>query len=196
MDNPVWLGTEYGGKAVHLELLGPDSLVFSFGIGEDISWDLELIKKVDCRILGFDPTPKAKEFIKSKNLDEWPMCKLWFFPVGVFDYDGTAHFDPPQNPNWASYSIKENGEVSFRVKTLTTLMLELGHELDTIDVLKLDIEGAEHRVLKDVFASRIFPKQILVEIHGPKDNLKDLILTNGYDLTFTNGEEFTFLRKS
>lgn len=42
-------------------------------------------------------------------------------------------------------------------------MQELGH--DHIDILKMDIEGAEYPVLKDILESGIKIGQILVEYH-------------------------------
>ncbi len=40
----VFLGTSYGGYEVLPALLGRDSVVYSVGIGEDISFDLGLIE--------------------------------------------------------------------------------------------------------------------------------------------------------
>ena len=42
-------------------------------------------------------------------------------------------------------------------------MRELG--LSDIDLLKLDVEGAEHEVLDDMLASSVRPRQLLVEYH-------------------------------
>jgi len=42
-------------------------------------------------------------------------------------------------------------------------MRELGHEY--IDILKMDIEGAEYDVIKDIHHLNIRPQQILVEFH-------------------------------
>jgi hypothetical protein len=49
------------------------------------------------------------------------------------------------------------------VKRLSTIARELGHE--HIDVLKMDIEGAEYDVLVDLEKSSIRPVQILIEFH-------------------------------
>jgi hypothetical protein len=37
------------------------------------------------------------------------------------------------------------------------------NEIDHIDILKLDIEGAENQVIPSLLKKRIFPTQILVE---------------------------------
>lgn len=54
-------------------------------------------------------------------------------------------------------------EVKSPVRTLSTLANTLGTE--RIDVLKMDIEGAEYTVLPAVIASPIRIAQILVEFH-------------------------------
>ena len=34
-------------------------MVYSVGLGQDISWDKALIEKYRCEVYGFDPTPKV-----------------------------------------------------------------------------------------------------------------------------------------
>ena len=46
------------------------------------------------------------------------------------------------------------------------MMRDLGH--DHLDVLKMDIEGAEYAVLDDMLQSDILPDQLLVEFHHGK----------------------------
>ena len=53
--------------------------------------------------------------------------------------------------------------ITVPVKTLGTTMRELGH--DHIDLLKMDIEGAEYAVLDAMLASPLRPGQLLVD-HG------------------------------
>ncbi len=47
--------------------------------------------------------------------------------------------------------------------TLSTISEKLGH--DKIDLMKMDIEGAEYEVLDGLLASPIKPTQLLVEFH-------------------------------
>lgn len=57
----TFLGTKYGGWAFDEKLAGPSPVVYSFGLGEDISWDAAMIEKYNVRLFGFDPTPKVRE---------------------------------------------------------------------------------------------------------------------------------------
>src|SRR5207248_3092074 len=58
-----------------------------------------------------------------------------------------------------------DGEAGFRapVCRLSTAMRELEHT--RIDLLKMDVEGAEYAVLQDMLAGGIRPRQLLVEFH-------------------------------
>ena len=62
------LGTNYGGWYVPLNMnLNENSIIYSGGVGEDMSFDLLLQCKYNCDILLIDPTKKArKHFIEVK----------------------------------------------------------------------------------------------------------------------------------
>ena len=49
------------------------------------------------------------------------------------------------------------------VRRLSTIMRELGH--GAIDLLKMDIEGAEYEVIADLLACGADVRQLLVEFH-------------------------------
>jgi FkbM family methyltransferase len=156
------LGSEYGGYAVASNLVTRDSVVYSFGIGEDLSFDLALIERFGCTVHAFDPTPRSLAWAKQQALPE----NLHIHAVGLADHDGVAHFSPPSNPKHVSHSLTTRsraGGIEFQVKSLTTLMRELGH--DRIDILKLDIEGAEYGVIDKLALNSFRPSQILLEFH-------------------------------
>ena len=67
MSNVTMLGTDYGGWIVDLDMIPQGSTVISAGVGEDISFDLELINRYSCRVIGIDPTPKSHKFIQSQE---------------------------------------------------------------------------------------------------------------------------------
>jgi hypothetical protein len=61
-----WYGSNYGGFFVHPLGLNEESLVYSFGVGEDISFDKEIILRHRCCVFAFDPTPRCINWIKSQ----------------------------------------------------------------------------------------------------------------------------------
>jgi FkbM family methyltransferase len=165
------LGTEYGKHYVTLELLNKDSIVYSFGIGEDISFDLEIINRIGCNIWGFDPTPKAKKYIEHNSHPNFH-----FYDYGISTFDGNLSFQPPANPNHASYKEDPAGIDSFPVKKLSTILKELNHT--TIDALKFDIEGSEYTVLENILKEGIFPVQMSIEFHGSNKNIVEWLKSN------------------
>ena len=144
--------------------LVPDSVVYSFGVGNNIEWDLGMIENHQVDLHAFDPTPRSVEWIKTQTLPN----KFSFHSVGLSDQDGEIEFFVPNRDhkvNYSSYKSKSPDGVTVvcPVKRLTTLANELGH--NNIDVLKMDIEGAEIAAIPNVLESGIFVGQMLVEFH-------------------------------
>ena len=54
------LGTDYGGWSLPINSeLNENSIIYSVGVGEDISFDLKLQDKYHSKILLIDPTPQS-----------------------------------------------------------------------------------------------------------------------------------------
>jgi FkbM family methyltransferase len=161
-----WFGNNYGGFYVATESLNQSSIIYSFGIGEDISFDLDLNKCFQCNVHMFDPTPKSIDWIQKQGLK--PDFKFYKYGIGAETLD--AKFYLPRNPNHVSGSlivqnnVNSSNEVVVHVKSIKDICSELCH--DRIDVLKIDIEGAEYDVLQSVLDSKIHINQILVEFHS------------------------------
>lgn len=158
------VGSDYGGYCVDPSGISQDTIVYSLGIGEDISFDLALIHQYGVNVHAFDPTPKVKQWLASQTLPG----DFHFHDVGIADFDGQADFYLPPRQEFISHSIVRARQYSgdaIRVPVirLSTAMRRLGHT--RIDVLKMDIEGAEYAVLEDLARERIPVGQILVEFH-------------------------------
>lgn len=196
-------GSEYGGWTIDPTDLNEQSTVYSFGVGRDISFDLSLIVAFGCHIHAFDPTPRSIAWIKTQDLPP----EFHFHPFGIAAYDGHASFHPPQNPRHVSYSVLQVSEsagetVEAPVHTLQTIMKRLGH--DRLDLLKMDIEGAEYDVLAQIDYQESKIEQLLVEFHHRFRNIgwrqtrtavKGLWQA-GFRTAYVSpsGEEFTFVR--
>lgn len=151
----------------------------------------------------FDPTPGSIEYLKSQQL---PSTFKWH-QMGLAGRDGTARFFPPVNPSHISHSLLERAEtderaIDVQVRRLSTIMRECGHE--ALDVLKMDIEGAEYEVLDDILDQGLPVRQILVEFHhrfprmGVERTRRAIQRLNaaGYRIFFSaeSGEEYCFIR--
>jgi len=144
--------------------LRPGSVVYSFGVGSDISFDRDLIERFGVLVHGFDPTPRSIAWVNSHELP----ARFVFHEYGVAGHDGTAAFSPPENSGYVSYSVvpgrgQPAAAVEAPVYRLSTILKMLGHA--HVDLLKMDIEGAEYAVMDDLLASGVRAGQILVEFH-------------------------------
>ena len=192
--NHVWYGNTYGGFYLNPDLLNERSVVYSFGIGEDISFDRTVIKNHKCTVFGFDPTPKSIKWIKSQKTPD----KFHFYELGISDKNGVLDFYLPKNTEHVSGSLVAQGNkdisnnVSVQAKTLHAIMMELGHK--HIDVLKMDIEGSEYDVIDNILLSNISITQILIEFHErfydkgilKTRNTVSQLRKNGYEIFATS----------
>jgi len=154
-----YIGTEYGGFPVCVQYIEDGDIIYDIGVGEDISFTEGVLERKECEVHLFDFTPQSIEWFKENYSDKENMI---FHEHGLSDHDGELevnHPDGSRRPAWLGFEHNE----TWPVKKLKTIMEELGHE--KIDVLKMDIEGEEYRVLPDMLASKIFPTQVCVEFH-------------------------------
>ena len=193
IDNIIHLGTDYGGWSFLDKNDLENKFIISAGLGEDASFDIELIQKYNCKIIVIDPTPKAIEHY-NKIINNAGKPKEQRYQEGgkqdISSYDLTninnenfilvnnalynvnneeVKFFAPPNKNHVSHSIidwqnnyQKNSDF-IKVKTITVKSILNKFKLNHLEMIKLDIEGAEIEVLKDMIKEKIFPKQILVE---------------------------------
>jgi FkbM family methyltransferase len=176
-------------------MLDASSVVYSVGIGEDASFDLELADQVHCTIHAFDPTPRALSYLESVNSPA-----IVVHPFGLWAKDGVLRLYEPADPTHVSLSVVDrNATAKFMdlpVKRLSTIMADLGHS--DLDVLKVDIEGAEAEVLRDVLDGPIRPRVLAVEferIEAPWKTLSRirLLRKNGYRPIAVEKNNITFI---
>jgi FkbM family methyltransferase len=196
------LGSEGACWCVCPRDLSSSSVVYSFGVGEDISFDLALIERFGLQVEAFDPTPRSIEWLQSQVVPP----EFVFHAYGAAGFDGNCAFLPPENPAHVSHSMvaRETSRpaIEVAVHRLGTIMKMLGHE--QIDLLKMDIEGAEYGVLADMLTCGIPVKQLLVEFHhrwpqiGVERTKQAIRALNeaGYRIfsVSPSGEEYGFLR--
>ena len=201
----AYFGNEHAEWCVCPTGLSEESIVYSFGVGADISFDLGLIRQFGMRVHGFDPTPRSITWVRSQDLPE----KFVFHDYGIGGHDGNVLFRAPEDPNHVSYKAVPGGGpgaplIEAPVHRLATILKKLGHE--RIDVLKMDIEGAEYEVVQDLISCRNHVKQLLVEFHhswqeiGLRRTREAVEGLNraGYKIFYISpsGTEFSFVRSS
>jgi FkbM family methyltransferase len=197
-------GSDYGGWTICPTHLNTDSIVYSLGVGEDITFDLSLIAQYGVQVYAFDPTPKSVNWVRAQVLPD----QFRFIPMGMLDHDGTVTFYPPENPDFVSHTISpeqyptSDRAINLPIRRLVSVMTKLGHS--QIEVLKMDIEGSEYRVIDDMLRCGIEVGQLLVEFHhrfkgiGVRKTKRAIKALNrrGYRIfaVSKSGEEVSFIR--
>jgi FkbM family methyltransferase len=160
----VSAGARSGVWTVCPDGITPDSVVYSFGVGDNIAWDLAMIRRFGVVVHAFDPTPASVRWVRAQTLPP----RFHFHPYGLAAHDGVARFVAPQKAGSVNYTPAGAGRaggasVTAPVRRLATLWERLGRW--PVEVLKMDIEGGEYRVIDDLLSSGVPVRQLLVEFH-------------------------------
>jgi len=169
-------------------------IVISGGVGEDISFDVELANLYQSRIILIDPSEIAiahftqvlnslgeskktdysnssRQDVSSYDLSSISAENFKYLPFGLWNESKTLNFyEPPDKRRDASSSINgihsnyKTNQISTQIKVVTIGNIMDDLSLSHIDILKLDIEGSALEVISRMFKDKIFPIQILVEI--------------------------------
>ena len=226
------LGTNYGGWFIPKECkLDENSIVYSAGVGEDISFDIKIQTKYKSNIILLDPTKRSvKHFEECKQyftnnkiyrftsniqpdyyqnlINEEPdFDKIQYIEIGLWDKNDKLKFYKQSNKDNVSQSIIADMFTSdydiIEVDSLKNIMQKLNHT--KIDLLKLDIEGAEINVLNKMLDDNIFPKYLCIEFDlflKKKDknnltrNLVNRLLKNNYVILINDNMNITLTRNN
>lgn len=228
------LGSKYGGWHVVIEpsLVGGNFI--SAGLGEDASFDLEFIKKFSTSVILVDPTPRAilhfheiqnklnscptesysltgRQSVNSYDLRGITKNQISLIAKALWIHSGRLRFFEPSEESHVSYSItniqnKKSLSTSYiEVDGVTIWDIVKEFNFSHIDLLKLDIEGAECDVVESMINENIFPTQLLVEydeLNFPTFATRRRIIEidvmlkkNGYTLAFLEKpSNFTYYR--
>ena len=183
---------------VLLDELNDQSVIYAAGVGEDVSFDLGLIDQVGCDVHAFDPTPRACAYAEPIAAEN---PKFHFHPWGLWSSDTTMKFFAPANSEHVSHSIlnlqEQDDFFEAPCRKVSTIMNDLGHT--HIDLLKIDIEGAEYEVIDSLFKSDIFPRLVCIEFDQPYPYAKTVQFIQGtilqhYQVYCVDGWNFGFIR--
>jgi FkbM family methyltransferase len=160
----VDLGSDYGGWTLPGALIGDGWTCYSAGAGGDVSFDLELIHRFNANVRSIEP---VDEFVRSAAEDAAGEPRFTAVHAAVATNDGPLRMQLSHDARSHSVSSAELYESSNYVempgRTLPSLMQELG-DIE-IQLLKLDLEGAEYEVLPTLRLNELGVKVLAVQLH-------------------------------
>jgi len=181
------------------EVLSKSSIVISGGVGKDITFEHSLVEQFGCNVILLDPSPTG---IETMSLPENQIPQFRYLPVGLAGKPCSLRLSAPLNPaegSWIPVQAQEMIEV--QCLDIRSVMNQFGY--DSIDLLKLDIEGAEYGVLDSILDLGIPVRQVLVEYHHGNlpgytisQTMKSMLKMwkHGYRLIYGDGDNHAFLR--
>jgi FkbM family methyltransferase len=160
------VGTEYGGNRIDLDLIPEGSTVISAGVGEDISFDLELMRIKGCKIIGIDPTIKSKVFMENHfeaGLGDFVFLHKALVPKSRENEKIKMYVN--SNPDHVSDSeLSHHRAASANFYEAETVTLdELLETYTDVSLIKLDIEGSEYGVVEEMPETDV--PQMCIEFH-------------------------------
>lgn len=196
--NIEYLGTDYGGWVIDLDFIKDGDTIIDAGLGEDISFIEDLLRRRNVNVIGVDPTPKSHIYVESKNISSLTLLKKAIAPHGTEKINLYMN----ANPSHVSESyLPDHGSVDQRFHTVECISFKDMIKNYNPVLVKMDIEGAEY----DVLCECIGVKQICVEFHHhclKTKSIKDtekmikMLKSKNYELIHSkNGIEHSFLLK-
>ena len=168
----VWIGSESGGAGVDLSLLSTTSVVYSFGLAFEISFDRGIINKTNgCSVFGYDPDSRSIEWLQRE--DVYVTSQMKFYQNGLAAKAGIFKFGITDPESMAGSLVLDGYEhfIDAEFKTLEQIMSENGHSI--VDFVKMDIEGSEFALFGDCLGRKYSPpiRQLWIEFHPETQNM-------------------------
>ncbi len=201
----------YGIYKIYDKYLTKDSIVYSFGIGQDATFDMMLMNKIGCKVYAFDPDRLASEYVVSTGLVDNPLFSFSNSAVSgdgavinYFEYEKTEEEDG--SGSFYCHTDGYIGQKELKTTTIGEIMSTNGHT--HVDLLKMDVEGAEYEIINCIAQSSIPISQITMEMHGRffsdcrekniklRQQMRELSFIPIWNQMWYGGQEVTFLNTS
>lgn len=193
-------GTAYGGWVLPVGRLTPCGVCYAIGVGEDASLEDELLRKTDCLVWSFDPTPQSIAHVQKQAFDP---ARFRFVPVGVWDSIETVRFFQHRNTAYETHSPVNLWETTsyFDAPCSTVAALMRNFKHDALVLLKVDVEGGEWRVLQNILEDAPDVRILCVIFCQPAPFWRVAAMVrrlarNGYRYLCHDEWKFTFLRQA
>lgn len=157
-----WIGSQYGGWHVDVDRIPYDGLILSAGLGNDITFDVDLVNEKDCRIIGLDPGRLSSKHVTTLCHNDRALGMRYTFVRKALcgTDDGIVIEDLWTNGN-SMFGRRANKRVESI--SLDTLLAEYPDAC----LLKMNIEGGEYPALLESVKPICVP-QLLIRFHHRK----------------------------
>lgn len=153
------------------------------------------------RIIGFEPFPAAFEVLK-KNIAANQLSNVTVYNAALGDVDGSINFNPNSQTHIVTSVLKKCDDES---KNITVPLIKLSDYInEVVDCLKVDVEGAESFIFKDLDDNKKFQfiNKIIMEYHhnivetNKLASLLTILEKNGYIYSLIINQEIGEFRNA
>ena len=144
----------------------PDCLAYSFGVNNQVAFEADLARRTGLEVFAFDNHSVATTFMLDgvdehdhkrrptlpDNLHYRPLM-LWNSSLGALSV--------PLGIRYGFHGVRE----TWVFREIREIAHSLGHRLRDLRLLKLDVEGAEFRVLPGLLHKASALEQVTLEVH-------------------------------
>jgi len=153
-----WIGSKYGGWNIDIDKIPEKGTIISAGLGNDFSFEEELIRLKGCFIIGIDPTNLTYKTMNKKKLKNF-----WLIRNALYVNNGIISMTKADTNGASIYDNKP------KTKVACITLEELLKTYKDISVLKMNIEGAEYSIINNLHELSI--SQVLIRFHHRKPNV-------------------------
>ena len=149
--------------------LETDGIAIDAGCSYEADFSQYMIKEHQLRAYGVDPTKKHQPALE--QLEEHYGDRFKHLPLAISAESGTLTFHESAENESGSLlddhvNVRQDQITSYEVESVTLRTLSERVGADQIEILKLDLEGAEYALLEGVKAEDLTPfKQVFIEFH-------------------------------
>lgn len=180
---------------------------FIIDCGSHIGLSILYFKKKypSAKIIAFEPNPRSFRLL-AYNIKQNNLINVELINAAVSDMEGKIEFfvdKKIENPwGWGDSAVINKWYSSKTAKSIKVNAARLSKFIkSSVDLLKLDIEGMEERVLQEIKNKLSKVKEIMMEYHGsstnPRNNLARILSflrTNGFNYKIK--QEGKFIKES
>jgi len=150
------IGRNGGSWTIDIDLVQEKSYVISCGLSHEISFDLEMIKLKQCKVIGIDPTNLSVQTISNYRSNRILNDDNYvFIEKALYDQSG-------KEMTIEDYmSVFHKGSKKIQTITLEDIIHQFNDR--PISVIKMDIEASEYPVIYSL--KKLEAMQVCIEFH-------------------------------
>jgi len=182
-------------KQVYSEIFGERTDMVVIDAGANCGLSTQYFYDHCKKIYSIEPSSEHFEaLVENKKYNKWTKVKLYQAALANHDGTDTLHFNTGNRTANSLTNDYGHGKETVETITLETIFKE--NKLESVDFLKMDIEGSEDQVIESPGFTEVAPKikAMVIEYHnGGWERLHELVTNLGFQSRRESVDTINFL---